>query len=61
MPLPLIKVPLSHPESNLIEEVALGLLGRLIGKTSSISILSLLLTGSRGEYLRVVELLVMVE
>ena len=45
---------MSYLESKLIPEVSWRLLRRLIGQTSAVSTLFLLLTGSRGEYLRVV-------
>ena len=51
----------SYLESKLIPEVISRVLRRLIGQTSTISTLSVLLTGSRGEYLRVVGILEMVE
>ena len=44
----------SHPESNLSTGSPGVLLRRLIGQKCAISTLCLLLTGSRGEYLRVV-------
>ena len=54
-------VAVSHPESRCIPGVAWRILRRLIGQTSSILTLSFLLTGSRGEYLRVVGIILMVE
>ena len=47
-------VPVSYLESKPIPEVSSRVLWRLIGQTSAVSTLSFLLTGSRGEYLRVV-------
>ena len=52
---------MSYLESRLISEVTSQVLRRLIGQTSAISTLRLFLTGSRGEYLRVVGIIVMVE
>ena len=52
---------LSYLESKLIPEVSWRLLWRLIGQESAVLTLSVLLTGSRGEYLRVVGILGMVE
>ena len=46
--------PVSYLESRLISEVTSQVLRRLIGQMSAISTLRLFLTGSRGEYLRVV-------
>ena len=54
-------VAVSHPESRRIPGIAWRILRRLIGQTSSISTLSFLLTGRRGEYLRVVGIIFMVE
>ena len=51
----------SHPDSNLIQEAARRVLRHLIGQICSILTLPLLLTGSNGEYLRVVGIIVMVE
>ena len=48
----------SYFESEFIPEVSWRFLWRLISQTSAISTLSLLLTGSRGEYLRVVGIIV---
>ena len=56
-----VVIRLSHPESKFIREVARLVLQQLIGQTCSISTLPLLLTGSRGEYLKVVGIIVMVE
>ena len=52
---------MSYVESKLIPEVISRVLRRLIGQTSTISTLSVLLTGSRVEYLRVVGIIEMVE
>ena len=49
-----LELPLSYFESKLIPEVSWRVVRRLIGQTSAISTLSLSLTRSRGEYLRVV-------
>ena len=54
-------VPVSHLESHRIPRVAWRMLRRLIGQTCAISNLTPLLTGNRGEYLRVVGIIVMVE
>ena len=52
---------MSYLESKLIPEVGSRVLWRLIDQTSAVSTLFLLLTGNRGEYLRVVGILLMVE
>ena len=57
----LLHRPVSYLESKLIPEVTSRVLWRLIGQTSAVSTLSVLLTGSRGEYLRVVGITLMVE
>ena len=44
----------SYLESKPIREVSSWVLWRLIGQPSAVTTLSFLLTGSRGEYLRVV-------
>ena len=49
-----LTVPVSYFQSKLIPEVSSRILRRLIGPTSAIPTLQPLLTGSRGEYLRVV-------
>ena len=51
----------SQLERRCIPRVAWRILRRLIGQTSAISTLTPLLTGNRGEYLRVVGIIVMVE
>ena len=54
-------IPLSQLERRRIPRVAWRILRRLIGQTSAISTQTFLLTGNRGEYLRVVGIIVMVE
>ena len=56
----LCPVSFGYLESKLIPEVSLGVLWRLIGQTSIVSTLFVLLTRSRGEYLRVVGIIVLV-
>ena len=50
-----------HPESNPSAGSPGVLLRRLIGQTCAISTMSVLVTRSRGEYLRVVGIILMVE
>ena len=47
-------MPVSYLESKPIPEVSWRLIRRLVGQTSAVSTLFLLLTGNWGEYLRVV-------
>ena len=53
--------PMWHLKSNPIVKVACRDLCHVIGRTSLTLTLPPLLTGSRGEYLRVVEIIMMVE